>query len=70
MKKMLIGLAILISALVSGANAQEPAAFPSCNLDMKKMVDILADYDVEHQSAIAGGEYWGLTNTHTRKMYL
>ena len=61
-------LVFCVLLFLSPAIAQDP--FPVCALDMRQMVDILADYDVEHQSSISAGAYWGLTDLHERKIYL
>lgn len=71
MKKLFVLLLIFVlMSAVPVSIAQQHDAFPDCTLDMKKMVEILADYDVEHQRKIAAGAYWGLTDFREQVIYI
>lgn len=69
--KLLLVPFLLIGALLHPI-AQEPVVqgFPSCKLDFKKAIEIVAEYNVIHQDTISGGQYWGLTLPGEHKMYL
>lgn len=64
-------LLFLITPLLTFAVPQ-PQVFhiTTCPLDLKLVIEILADYDVEHQSVIDGGAKWGLTDPQRRKIFI
>ena len=60
---------ILAASLFIVGPAQEPVE-QTCKVDAKLLIEMLAEYNVEHQSQIAAGEYWGLTNYNDKKVWI
>jgi hypothetical protein len=64
---MLISLAV---GLVAAPVAQEMIQVPTCKPDLKMVYRIMAHWKVEHQSSIAAGQYWGMTDYRTGTIFL
>jgi hypothetical protein len=69
MKKLILAALLILSTLVT-TRAQEAFVVPPCKINLKAVIEILADYDLRHQDQIAAGQYWGLTSPSRHIMYI
>lgn len=67
-----IGLQFGATKLEAYAQQENPFihSIPACELDIRFIVETLADYDLEHQSQISGGQFWGMTDYQFRTVYI
>ena len=67
---ILILILLFVAFVLPLAATQETITVPACKPDLKMIVEILADYNVEHQSSIFAGQFWGVTDYRERQIFI
>lgn len=63
-----LGMFLLVPGATVATAKQEPTIVevPRCKPDMRLVAETFATFNLEHQSIINQGQYWGLTNISGR----
>lgn len=71
---VLITLALVVPTMAQLGQGyydfENPMKLPEGEMTLADVVDILTEYNVEHQKKIVGGSYWGMTLPQSREIFI